>query len=33
LCTHGIETVVDVRALPLSRKPGFSKKLWPIAFG
>ncbi|MDI1301300.1 MAG: DUF488 domain-containing protein [bacterium] len=23
---HGIETVVDVRALPLSRKPGFSKK-------
>ncbi|MCK7579835.1 MAG: DUF488 domain-containing protein [Chromatiales bacterium] len=23
---HGIETVVDVRELPLSRKPGFSKK-------
>jgi uncharacterized protein (DUF488 family) len=26
LSEHGIETVVDVRALPLSRKPGFSKK-------
>jgi uncharacterized protein (DUF488 family) len=26
LKTHGIETVVDVRELPLSRKPGFSKK-------
>jgi len=25
LFEHGIETVVDVRALPLSRKPGFSK--------
>lgn len=24
---HGIETVVDVRELPLSRKPGFSKKI------
>ena len=23
---HGIDTVVDVRELPLSRKPGFSKK-------
>jgi Protein of unknown function, DUF488 len=23
---HGIRTVVDVRELPLSRKPGFSKK-------
>lgn len=26
LAKHGIETVVDVRELPLSRKPGFSKK-------
>ena len=26
LCEHGIETVVDIRELPLSRKPGFSKK-------
>ncbi len=26
LKAHGIETVVDVRELPLSRKPGFSKK-------
>jgi uncharacterized protein (DUF488 family) len=26
LTEHGIETVVDVRELPLSRKPGFSKK-------
>jgi uncharacterized protein (DUF488 family) len=25
LARHGIETVVDVRELPLSRKPGFSK--------
>jgi len=25
LFEHGIETVVDVRVLPLSRKPGFSK--------
>jgi uncharacterized protein (DUF488 family) len=24
---HGIETVVDIRELPISRKPGFSKKL------
>jgi len=24
---HDIETIVDVRELPLSRKPGFSKKL------
>lgn len=24
---HNIETVVDVRELPLSRKPGFSKKV------
>jgi uncharacterized protein (DUF488 family) len=26
LVGHGIETVVDIRELPLSRKPGFSKK-------
>jgi len=26
LASHGIEKVVDVRELPLSRKPGFSKK-------
>lgn len=26
LAVHGIETVVDIRELPLSRKPGFSKK-------
>jgi uncharacterized protein (DUF488 family) len=26
LSEHGIETVVDIRELPLSRKPGFSKK-------
>jgi uncharacterized protein (DUF488 family) len=26
LIKHGIDTVVDVRELPLSRKPGFSKK-------
>ena len=26
LTKHGIETVVDIRELPLSRKPGFSKK-------
>jgi uncharacterized protein (DUF488 family) len=26
LIKHGIETVVDIRELPLSRKPGFSKK-------
>lgn len=26
LTEHGIETIVDVRELPLSRKPGFSKK-------
>lgn len=26
LTEHGIDTVVDVRELPLSRKPGFSKK-------
>ena len=26
LAEHGVETVVDVRDLPLSRKPGFSKK-------
>jgi uncharacterized protein (DUF488 family) len=26
LARHGIETVVDVRALPLSRKVGFSKQ-------
>jgi len=25
LTRHGIETVVDIRELPLSRKPGFSK--------
>lgn len=25
LSRHGIETVVDIRELPLSRKPGFSK--------
>lgn len=26
LAKNGIETVVDIRELPLSRKPGFSKK-------
>lgn len=26
LAAHDIETIVDIRALPLSRKPGFSKK-------
>lgn len=26
LAQHGIDTVVDIRELPLSRKPGFSKK-------
>lgn len=26
LVEHGVETVVDIRELPLSRKPGFSKK-------
>lgn len=26
LTEHGIDTVVDIRELPLSRKPGFSKK-------
>lgn len=26
LSKHGIETIVDIRELPLSRKPGFSKK-------
>lgn len=26
LVSRGIETVVDIRELPLSRKPGFSKK-------
>jgi len=26
LSEHNIETVVDVRELPLSRKPGFSKE-------
>lgn len=26
LAEHGIDTVVDIRELPLSRKPGFSKK-------
>jgi uncharacterized protein (DUF488 family) len=26
LAEHGIDTVVDVRELPLSRKPGFAKK-------
>lgn len=26
LSEYGIETVVDIRELPLSRKPGFSKK-------
>ncbi|KWC07469.1 DUF488 family protein [Burkholderia ubonensis] len=26
LAVHGIDTVVDIRELPLSRKPGFSKK-------
>ena len=29
LAEHGIATVVDIRELPLSRKPGFSKK--PLA--
>ena len=24
---NGVETVVDIRELPLSRKPGFSKKV------
>lgn len=28
---HGIETVVDVRELPLSRKPGFSKRILAAA--
>ena len=28
---HNIETVVDVRELPLSRKPGFSKKILAAA--
>ena len=28
---HDIETIVDVRELPLSRKPGFSKKLLAAA--
>ena len=27
LQAHDIETVVDIRELPLSRKPGFSKKI------
>ncbi len=26
LSEHGIETVVDIREMPMSRKPGFSKK-------
>ncbi|MFT3906802.1 MAG: DUF488 domain-containing protein [Steroidobacteraceae bacterium] len=26
LSEHGIKTIVDIRELPLSRKPGFSKK-------
>ncbi len=26
LSRHGIDTIVDIRELPLSRKPGFSKK-------
>jgi len=26
LSSHGVDTVVDVREMPLSRKPGFSKK-------
>lgn len=26
LARHGVDTVVDVRQLPLSRKPGFSKQ-------
>jgi hypothetical protein len=26
LCSAGVETIVDVRQLPLSRKPGFSKR-------
>ncbi|KGD06903.1 DUF488 domain-containing protein [Burkholderia pseudomallei] len=26
LLEHGVETVVDIRELPLSRKPGFSKR-------
>ena len=25
LCDHGVEVLIDVRELPLSRKPGFSK--------
>lgn len=31
LLEHGIDTVVDVRELPLSRKPGFSKKAFANA--
>lgn len=31
LRVHDIETVVDVRELPLSRKPGFSKKVLATA--
>jgi uncharacterized protein (DUF488 family) len=26
LCAHGVRTVVDVRELPLSRRPGWSKR-------
>ena len=26
LVAHGVDTLIDVRELPLSRKPGFSKK-------
>jgi uncharacterized protein (DUF488 family) len=33
LAGYGIETVVDVRELPLSRKPGFSKQALRHALG
>jgi uncharacterized protein (DUF488 family) len=32
LAMHRIEIVVDIRELPLSRKPGFSKKALSSAF-
>lgn len=31
LAAHGIDMVVDVRALPVSRKPGFAKKALALA--
>lgn len=33
LTEHGIETVVDIRELPLSRKPGFSKTALATTLG